>query len=211
MSNFTPSDRTPLRNQLAELQAAEEAAGNREVVARGRLKNQRDAVASESAVYGEAPSDVGREVFAELVKYRDDITYRRPEAVEEPKRDLDERDMTERVLAAIRERGLVFSPNGDNWSVTLVDPSLAADLAAADAETREATAAARRFERENRDALIAEADAVQKADFLAAITAGDTEAVAGHITLTQDAQRRRAEADAAMTTRDLPQRVTRGA
>jgi hypothetical protein len=213
-TNFTPDPRTPMRNHLAELRAAAEAAGEREIVARRRLAGERAAVAVEDGgTGGDAPSGVGREVFADLAAYRSDIEFRRPAAVEEGKRGLWERELTERIIAEVRERGLVFSPNSDGWSVTLVDPSLRAGVDAALAERMEAHGAAERFERENHAELIAEADAAQTADFKAAITAGDTEAVAGFITLTQEAQRRRDAADAAMTTNDLPQRqrVTRGA
>jgi hypothetical protein len=206
MTDFTPDERTPLRNQLAELEAAAEAAGQRSAVAHECLKGERTQVAypRQSGVMGDGPSETGREVFAELVRYRDDVHFNRPTAIDPGKRREYERDLTARIFAAIQERGLVFSPNGDGWSATLVDPSKLADAEAADAESREARAAVQRFTQENAAALAAESEAATKDDFARAIREDDVESVAGILRLTQDAQRRREAAGAALTTADLP-------
>lgn len=204
--NFTPDERTPLRNQLAGLEAAAEAAGQRAAVAHERLKGERAQVAyaRQVGMAGDGPSETGREVFAELVSYRDDVHFNRPTAVHPDRRAEFERDLTARIVSAIQERGLVFSPNGDGWSVTLVDPSKLAEAEAADAEAREARAAVHRFVKENAEAMAEESEAATKDDFARAIREDDVESVAGILRLTQDAQRRREEADAAMTTADLP-------
>lgn len=205
--NFTPDERTPLRNQLAELDAAADAAGQRAAVAHQRLHGERAQVAypRQAGVVGDGPSETGREVFAELARYRDDIYFNRPAAIDPGKRPEHERDLTARIVSAIQERGLVFSPNGDGWSVTLVDPAKLADAEAADAEAREARAAAHRFANENSAAMAAEGEAATRDDFARAIREDDVESVAGILRLTQDAQRRREEAGAAMTTADLPE------
>jgi hypothetical protein len=205
MTDFTPDERTPLRNQLAELEAAAEAAGQRSAVAHERLNGERTQVAypRQSGVMGDGPSETGREVFAELVRYRDDIHFNRPTAIDAGKRREYERDLTARIVAAIAERGLVFSPNGDGWSVTLVDPSKLADAEAANAEAREARAAAQRFAQENAAAMAAESEAATKEDFARAISEGDVKSVRGILSLTDEAKERR-DAAAAMTTADLP-------
>jgi hypothetical protein len=204
--NFTPDERTPLRNQLAELEAAAEAAGQRAAVAGERLKGERAQVAyaRQVGMVGDGPSETGREVFAELVHYRDDVHFNRPTAVHPDRRAEFERDLTARIVAAIEERGLVFSPNGDAWSVTLVDPSKLADSQAADAEAREARAAVNRFKTENAAAMAAESEAATKDDFARAIREGDVQSVRGILSLTDEARGRRESAAAAMTTDDLP-------
>jgi hypothetical protein len=203
--NYIPDERTPLRNQLAELEAAAEAADQRAAVAGERLKGERSQVAyaRQVGMVGDGPSETGREVFAELVRYRDDVHFNRPTAIDPGKRDEYERDLSARIVAAIEERGLVFSPNGDGWSVTLVDPSKLADSQAADAEAREARAAVRRFQTENAEAMAEESEAATKEDFARAISEGDVKSVRGILSLTDEARDRR-DGAAAMTTADLP-------
>lgn len=205
MNDFTPDERTPLRNQLAELEAAAEAAGQRAAVASERLKGERAQVAytRQSGVMGDGPSETGREVFADLVRYRDDVHFNRPTAIDPGKRGEYERDLTARIVAAIEERGLVFSPNGDGWSVTLVDPSKLADSQAADAEAREARAVVGRFQTENAEAMAEESEAATKEVFARAISEGDVKSVRGILSLTDEARERR-DGAAAMTTADLP-------
>jgi hypothetical protein len=205
MTDFTPDERTPLRNQLADLEAAAEAADQRAAVANERLKGERTQVAysRQSGMAGDDPSETGREVFAELVRYRDDVHFNRPRAIDPGKRAEWERDLTARIVAAIEERGLVFSPNGDGWSATLVDPSKLADAEAANAEARDARAAVHRFANENAAAMAAESEAATKEDFTRAISEGDVESVRGILSLTNEARERR-DAAAAMTTADLP-------
>ncbi len=206
MTDFTPDERTPLRNQLAELEAAAEAAEQRGALANERLKGERTQVAyqRQAGVLGDGPSETGREVFAELVRYRDDVHFNRPTAIEPGKRGAYERDLTARIVAAIEERGLVFSPNGDGWSVTLVDPSKLADAEAANAESREARAAVQRFTQENAAAMAEESEAATREDFARAITEADVKSVRGILSLTDEARERRESAAAAMTTADLP-------
>jgi hypothetical protein len=205
MKDFTPDERTPLRNQLAELEAAAEAADQRAAVAGERLKGERSQVAyaRQAGMVGDGPSETGREVFAELVRYRDNVHFNRPTAIDPSKRGEYERDLTARIVAAIEERGLVFSPNGDGWSVTLVDPSKLADSQAADAAAREARSAVQRFQKENAAAMAAESEAATKEDFTRAISEGDVKSVRGILSLTDEARERR-DAAAAMTTADLP-------
>jgi hypothetical protein len=200
--------RKPLHNQLTELEVAAAAAGERAVVALRRAQAAgRGLVAYEakrSFGAGDGVSEVGRGVFAELAAYRHSIETGRPDAIAPEKRPQWERDMTELIIAEIRERGLVFSPNADGWSVTLVDPTLAPAQRAAQDEADTAAAEVRRFVRDNADALAAEDAAATRSDFAQAIQDSDVESAAGILRLTQDAQRRREEADAAMTTNDLP-------
>jgi hypothetical protein len=206
MNDFTPDERTPLRNQLAELEAAAEAADQRAAVAGERLKGERSQVAytRQAGMVGDGPSETGREVFAELVRYRDNVHFNRPTAIDPSKRGEYERDLTARIVAAIEERGLVFSPNGDGWSVTLVDPSKLADAEAANAEAREARAAAHRFANENAAVMAEESEAATREDFARAISEGDVKSVRGILSLTDEARERRESAAAAMTTADLP-------
>ena len=197
----------PLHDQLADLERAAQAAGERMAVAQKRARaagRSQVAYPARAGMMGDGPSAAGREVFAELADYRQKIYTNRPDAVAPEKRAEWERHLTDRIVSEIRERGLLFSPNADGWSVTLVDPSVVTAYDAAREEADEARSAARRFAKDNADALAADAEEASRGDFVQAIQAGDTEAVAGIIRLTADAQRRREDADAAMTTRDLP-------
>lgn len=200
--------RKPLHNQLTELEVAAAAAGERAIVAMRRAEAAgRGLVAYEARVAvgkGDGTSETGRGVFAELAAYRHSIETSRPDAIAESHRPEWEREMTERVIAEIRERGLVFSPNADGWSVTLVDPTLVPAQQAAQEEADRAAAAVRNFVKENAGALAAEDAAATRGDFAQAIQDADVESAAGILRLTQEAQERREAADAAMTTADLP-------
>jgi hypothetical protein len=210
---FRRDDRTPLRNQLADLEVASAAAGEQSAVAHERLRGDRTSAVSarQAGMAGDGPSKVGRDVFAGLNDYAAAIRFNRPDAAPPEGRADAERRLTAEIVSAVQERGLVFSPNGDGWSATLVDPSLLAAADAADAEAREARKAVVDFARGNAAALDEELEAVNQADFAQAISEANTEAVAGIISLTQDAQRRRADADAALTSSDLPTATRSGA
>jgi hypothetical protein len=200
--------RTPVTNGLIDLRVESAAAGERYAVALRTLRAAgRGRVAYEAKVgfgKGDGLSEVGRGVFAELAAYRHSIETSRPDAIAESKRPQWERNMTEDIIAQIRERGLVFSPNADGWSVTLIDPTVEAAYDAARLESESADARLRAYEKDNADAMAAEVEAVTKGDFAQALQDGDVESVAGILRLTQEAQARREAADAALTTNDLP-------
>lgn len=159
--NFTPDERTPLRNQLAELEAAAQAAGHRAEVARRRQQ-------------GEAFRDAEDEVLAELHKFRDDADFKRRERGTPDEEDAALRAITDRISAAVKERGLVFAPTFNGRGLIIMDPSIDREAREARAESDDAGAAVRSFEREQRDAMREESEAAMSAP------------------------------DAAMTTRDLP-------
>jgi len=190
MTDFQRRDDTPLRNELEDLRVAAEAAGQRAAVARQKTQS-------------EAFREAEDEVLAELKKFRDDGQYklRTPGAPDEE--DAAMRAISDRIAATVKERGLIFAPTFGRGLV-IVDPSIDREAREADAEFRAARRAAKSFETENAAALAAEAEAAQRSDFARAIREDDVESVAGILRLTQDAQRRREEAGAAMTTSDLP-------
>lgn len=190
MSDFQRRDDTPLRNKLEDLRVAAEAAGQRAAVARQKTQS-------------EAFREAEDEVLAELKKFRDDGQYKLRTPGTPDEEDAAMRAISDRIAATVRERGLIFAPTFGRGLV-IVDPSIDREAREADAEFQAARRAAKSFETENAAALAAEAEAAQRSDFARAIREDDVESVAGILRLTQDAQRRREEAGAAMTTGDLP-------
>lgn len=185
-------DDTPLRNQLLDLEVADQAAGQRAAVARQRQQ-------------GEAYRRAEDEVLAELRSFRDDAEFKRRERGAPAEEATRQREITERIAAAVLDRGLALAPTfGQIRGVMIVDPSIDAAAEAADAEARAASRAVKDFIRDNAAAMEEEGRRANDAEFRAAIDAGDVEAVRGVLGLTDEAKERRASAGAALTTADLP-------
>lgn len=189
---------TPLHDEYRRLDAASQAAGQRADVA---LKRQS----------GEAHSAAEREVLAELREWQDDADFKRRERGTPDEEDARQREITERVAAAVLDRGLAFAPTfGQIKGVMIVDPSIDREAREAVAEAQAARQAVKDFERRNADAMGEEQERAMQQDAAAAFRDGDIQSVRGILGLTDEAKERRS---AALTTDDLPgrQRVTRGA
>jgi hypothetical protein len=189
-------ENTPLRNRLYDLEAEDQAAGERAQVA--RLRQQ-----------GDAYRAAERETLAELHDHHDRIAFKMPGATLEEERTARRREITDAILAAVGDRGLVFAPTpGPSRGLLIVDPALDAAAEAAEAEAREAKRAVKDFIRGNVAAMDEENRRANDAEFAAALAAGNVEAVRGIL-------RPRDETESgALPTADLPenrQRVTRGA
>jgi hypothetical protein len=142
--------------RLADLEAKAAAAGERVRAARSALQVHR--------------GDAAREAAAELIEYRDAIEAKKPSATPEADRPARERELTDRYLDAIRERGLVLMPVGPGTEVLVIDPALAAEYDAAFAAQIDANRQVEAFRTEFADQLDADrrrADADQIRDALA--------------------------------------------
>ena len=137
----------PLRNQLLDLEVADQAAAERYQVAKLRQG-------------GEAYRAAEEEILKELRDFRDDGDFKRRERGTPDEERAQLRGITERIAAAVLDRGLAFAPTfGQIRGLMIVDPSIDAAAEAAEAEAKEAARAVKDFIRENAVAMADEAAA----------------------------------------------------
>ena len=146
---------TPLTEQLAALDAALEAANERQRIAQRR---------------SECEAEVSTRATAELRAYRDAVTFkqREPDSAEA-------RRLTYELFDRIRQRGLVLESAGGG-TLIVRDPAIRQEYEAALAARSKARAARRRFAAEHGDGLAAERQLAEGERLREAIESGNTAA-----------------------------------
>jgi hypothetical protein len=187
------TSQTSLNDERARLEREAQAATGAESIA---LLRQKSPDANEAAE---------REVLAELHALRDQISFKQPGVpAEGQEREAAMAAITERIIAAVQERGFVFAPTfGQIRGLMLADPSIDREAREATQRAAAARVALREFTVANADAMADEDRLTSEVEFKRAIRDGDVEASAGILRLTMEAQKRREDA-AAMTLSDLP-------
>lgn len=170
--------------QLADLEATAAAATERVRAARSALQTHR--------------GDAAREVAAEFIDYRDAIEAKKPSATPEADRPARERELTDRYLDAIRERGLVLMPVGGGTEVLVLDPALTAEYNTALAAQIEANRQVNRFRTQHADQLEAERRKTDAARIKDVLAGDDGDAIREVLSPSADG------GSGAFTTRDLP-------
>lgn len=122
--------------------------------------------------------DAAVEVAAPLVKFRDDIDFKRPGATPPEDRPARERELADQFLDAVRERGLVLTVIGSSGgAVAIVDPALYRELDAAEAEAADLNRQARDLERTHAADLEQERKAAEAARIKDALAGDDADAI----------------------------------
>ena len=151
-------------DRLAGLKAAAGAATERAKAARRAIDTGR--------------FEAAEEVAGPLVKYRDDIDFRRPGATPVEDRPARERELTLQFLDAVRERGLVLTVLGSTGgALSIVDPALYRALEDAEAEATELSREIRELERRHREILEQERKADEADRIREAIEGDDADAI----------------------------------
>jgi hypothetical protein len=149
--------------------------------------------------------DTAQEVAAPLVKYRDDIDFKRPGATPVDERPAKERELTDEFLSAIRERGLVVTVLGSTGgAVAVVDPALYRDLDAAEAEAADLNRQIRELEADHAADLDAERKQAEATRIKDALAGDDADAIREALTAHLPAQ------PVALTSADLVTSRRRG-
>jgi hypothetical protein len=122
--------------------------------------------------------DTAQEVAAPLVKYRDDIDFKRPDATPVEERPARERELTDQFLDAVRERGLVVTVLGSTGgAVAVVDPAIYRELEEAEAEAADLNRQIRDLERAHGDDLERERKAAEAERIKDALAGDDADAI----------------------------------
>lgn len=159
------------------------AAGEGSFTDRLAALKERAGAATERAKAARRAIDTGRfdaaeEVAAPLVKFRDDIDFKRPDATPVEERPARERELTDQFLDAVRERGLVLTVLGSTGgAVAIVDPALYRALDAAEAEAADLNRQIHELEQSCRDVLESERKAAEAARIREAMESDDADAI----------------------------------
>lgn len=122
--------------------------------------------------------DSAQEVAAPLVKFRDDIDFKRPDATPVEERPAKERELTDEFMDAIRERGLVLTVLGSTGgAVAIVDPALYRELDAAEAEATDLNRQIRELEADHAADFEAERKQAEAARIKDALAGDDADAI----------------------------------
>lgn len=160
---------TPLADRQAELEGALDAALARRSEAKDKRRHEAGALSKQAT--------------AALVKFRDDILMRKPDAVPVEEREAKARELTSQLLDFMGEHGLIFEALGPRGgTVSITDPSVGVEVREADADVLAARRGLADFKDENREALDAEGRAAEAARIRAALEGDDPEAIREAIT-----------------------------
>jgi hypothetical protein len=190
-SHVSDAGEVSCTQRLADLEAAAAEAVTRANAARNALERH--------------GGDAAREIAADLIAYRDAIEAKKPDATPEADRPAKERALTDAWCEAVRQRGLVLMPVGQQgFEVLVIDPSLDAEYRAATAAQVRATRAASDFRAKHAADLEKERRRADAARIKDALAGDDGDAIREVL------QPSVPQANAGVfTTRDLPRR-TRG-
>jgi hypothetical protein len=148
--------------------------------------------------------DAAQEVAAPLVKFRDDIDFRRPGATPVEDRPARERELTDQFLDAVRERGLVLTVLGSTGgAVAIVDPAIYRELEEAETEATDLYRQARALEQTHAADLEQERKANEAARIRDALASDDADEI-------RDALAARLPQPAALASTDLVTSRRRG-